>query len=158
MTIPFHSTRATHSYTLKLNAPAAVAFPLLCPTREYEWIDGWRCKLIYSQSGFAEENCVFTTDFPNQGGAEVWVVSHYEPNREIQFVRVNELRTIRFSITLNDKGDGTTEAKWKQTFTGLSEAGNRWIEQFTADKFQQMIQLREKMLNHFLATNKMLIM
>ena len=156
MTDAFKALRAIRSYTLHLIAPRQAAFPLLCPTREYEWIDGWECGMIYSESGFAEANCIFTTHFPNQGGAEVWVVSHYEPDREIQFVRVNELRGIRFSITLTDNGDGTTTAIWKQVATGLNEPGNEWIRNFSEDKFRQAVQIREKMLNHFLATHEML--
>ena len=112
--------------------------------------------MIHSQSGFAEDNCIFTTHFPNQGDPEVWVVSLYEPNHEIQFVRVNNLRVIRFIITLTDRNDGTTEVVWKHIATGLNEYGNRWVQEYSEDKFRQSVQIRERMLNHFLATNEML--
>ena len=131
-------------------------FPLLCPTREYEWIDGWNCGLIHSKSGFAEDNCIFTTHFPNQGGAEVWVVSRYEPNREIQFVRVNDLRVIRFIITLTATDHGTTQAAWKHIAIGLNEHGNQWVQEYSEEKFRHSVQIREQMLKHFLATNEML--
>ena len=37
-------------------------FPLLCPVREADWIDGWNPVLVLTQSGFAEQDCVFITD------------------------------------------------------------------------------------------------
>ncbi len=133
-----------------------MVFPLLCPVREYEWIETWDCRLIYSESGLAEDNCIFTTRFPSQGGEEVWIVSHYEKDREIQFVRVNDLRVSAFYITLTDNGDGTTTAVWKHVATGLNEQGNDWVRQYTDEVFQQTVQLRERMPNHFLATGTML--
>ena len=77
-------------------------FPLLCPVREYDWIDGWDCKVLYTESGFAEDNCIFVTSFPNEGPPETWLVIRYEPNQLIEFIRVNEARTIRYKIELMD--------------------------------------------------------
>jgi hypothetical protein len=67
--------------------PAAV-FPLLCPVLEYDWVPGWECRLIYTESGVAEPRCVFQTDRPGAGGVDTWVVSHYQPAERIAFVRV----------------------------------------------------------------------
>jgi hypothetical protein len=47
-------------------------FPLLCPVREYEWIEPWQCRVRYSESGVAENNCIFETDFFHNGGREIW--------------------------------------------------------------------------------------
>ncbi len=85
----FHAKRIAQEYAHMVPAAAAKVFPLLCPVREYDWIDGWTCNLIYSGTGVAENNCVFTTDFP-RGVEETWVVSHYDPEHYvIQFVIVN---------------------------------------------------------------------
>jgi hypothetical protein len=56
-------------------------FPLLCPVREYEWIEPWSCDMVFSESGLAENNAVFRTHFPAQGGEETWVVCRYEKDR-----------------------------------------------------------------------------
>ena len=107
------------------------------------------------QVGFCEQDCVFITDFPNEG-EDTSVVSLYRPNEEIQFVRINGLRVIRYGITLADNGDGTTTAEWKQTLTGLNEEGNRLVESVTDEAYQQKIFRLEQQLNHFLTTGKML--
>ncbi len=61
-------------------------------------------------------------------GEDEWVVSVYRPSEEIQFVRFNGRRVIRYSITLTDNGDRTTEAEWRQVVTGLNEEGKRLLE------------------------------
>ena len=63
-------------------------FPLLCPTTEFDWMDGWHCEMVYSQSLYQEYNAIFKTSYFNMD--ETWVVSHFEPNRVIEFVRVSE--------------------------------------------------------------------
>jgi len=103
-------------------------FPLLCPVREYEWIESWQCEVVSSNSGFAELDCVFKTHFPGDGPEDTWVVSRYEPPLLIEFVRVNALRTIRFAISLAENEDGTTALIWTQVFTGLSPEGDNLIK------------------------------
>ena len=67
----FKSERVIKSFTMTLDALPAMVFPLLCPVREYEWIEPWSCDMVFSASGVAENNAVFRTDFPTQGGVSV---------------------------------------------------------------------------------------
>lgn len=138
-----------------LLAPPDKVFPLLCPKREYDWIEPWKCRMVRSESGFAELDCIFVTDFPNED-EDVWVVSLYRPDEEIQFVRFNGRRVIRYSITLTDNGDGTTEAEWKQIITGLNEEGNRLLEGLTDEAYRKEITVLERLLNHYLTIGEML--
>lgn len=55
--------RETRLYVATINHPASEIFPLLCPTREYDWIEGWECDLLYSESGIAEQDCIFNAGF-----------------------------------------------------------------------------------------------
>jgi hypothetical protein len=151
----FSALRATKTAKQHLLATPDKVFPLLCPTREFDWIESWKCRMVHSESGFAELDCTFVTDFPNEG-EDVWVVSVYRPNEEIQFVRSNGRRVIRFRITLTDNGDGTTTAEWTQMFTGLNEDGNRLVASVTDEGYRQRILERERQLNHYLTTGKML--
>lgn len=64
----FEARRVTYEFTPTNDAPPDRVFPLLCPVREAEWVPDWKYQLIYSQSGFAEEGCVFTT--PNDVGPD----------------------------------------------------------------------------------------
>ena len=151
----FISKRHFVSAKQLLNATPDKVFPLLCPKREYEWIPTWDCEIIHSKSGFAELDCIFTTNFPGDG-KETWIVDRYEKNKEIQFIRCSESRAIRYSISLTENNNGTSTAIWEQTITALNSAGNNYIENFDNEGFSTKIKMLEKLLNHFLETGNML--
>lgn len=67
----FKGIRKTLSHSQQLNGTKEQIFPLLCPIREYDWIENWSCDLIYSDSGFAECDCVFRTINSGTGLEEV---------------------------------------------------------------------------------------
>ena len=139
-----------------LEAAPEVVFPLLCPVLEYDWIEPWRCRVIYSQSGFAEPDCIFQTDFPKDGPTETWVVCRYEPPRLIEFVRVSTVRAIRYTITLQPTEGGKTEAEWRQVITGLTEEGDRLVEQKPGEAYRAQMEMLAEMLNHHLSTGRRL--
>jgi len=151
----FKAKRCFLSAQQQLNFTPEKIFPQLCPTREYDWIETWKCELLRSESGFAELDCVFTTHFTGDE-KDVWVVDRYERNELIQFIRVSENRIIRYRITLAENGNGTTSATWEQTITALTENGNRYIESQSNEEFSKKIKGLEKLLNHYLETGEML--
>ena len=152
----FISKRTIKNYVQKLNASPDKIFPLLCPTMEYKWIQPWKCEMIFSQSGYAEDNCVFRTNFPEDIEPENWIVSQYEQDKTIQFIRFNNAIVIRYNITLLDNGDGTTNAATEQIITGLNEKGNNYIDSYKDELYMEEVSTLEKMLNHYLDTGKML--
>jgi hypothetical protein len=150
--------RLVKTYSMSLPFPPEKVFPLLCPVREYAWIESWQCELIHSDTGVAELDCVFKTCFPDDGPEDTWVVSRYEPLALIEFVRINALRSLRYSISLARKADGTTELLWKQIFTGLSPAGDDVLKGLSEQAYQERMATRERQINHFLSNGKMLKM
>lgn len=151
----FAAKKIKNSFVQHFQAPPSKVFPLLCPVREYEWIEPWQCEMLHSDSGIAEKNCVFRTHMPGEPSDDVWVISHYEPNTRIEFVRVNALRTMCLPITLTDNGDGTTRAVNEQLLVGLTEQGNQTLGSM-ADGFSFEMRMGEAMLNHYLTTGKRL--
>lgn len=53
--------RARRTYTQRLVGAPDTVFPLLCPVREADWIEGWDPVWVASNSGVAEPDCVFVT-------------------------------------------------------------------------------------------------
>jgi len=153
----FQARRATKEFSRKISASPSEVFPLLCPVREYDWIDGWTCDLIYSDSGVAENNCVFTTKFP-RGSEEIWVVSEYDPEKYvIQFVVVNpKTHIMKFDVSLRDDGDNSTTALWRSTFTALTEEGNELIDKTLDETYPAVMTRLSKSLDHYCRTGKML--
>jgi len=149
-------SRTVVSHVMQLAAAPGEVFPLLCPVREYEWIEGWRCEMIYSASDLAEAGAVFRTEFPQDGPPDVWVISRYVPPRTIEFVRVNQLRAIHYAIHLESEDAGHSSWRWTQTLTGLDAEGEALVAAVDAKAFAQKIAVLEARLAHFLATGTML--
>lgn len=153
----FKAKRITKASAHKVSAPAAKIFPLLCPVREYDWIDGWTCRMIYSATGVAEGNAIFITDFA-RSVEEVWVVSRYEPERYvIEFVAVNpESHVMKLDVRVTERGENEADVSFTNTFTGLTERGNSFLEQYGAETYEPMMSRLFASLDHYCRTGKIL--
>jgi hypothetical protein len=128
--LPFVSSRVVRRFTHEIQHPPDDVFPLLCPTREYDWIPTWACDLVFSESGFAELDAVFTTH-PAQRRPEIWQCSRYQPPFAIDYAVVAPgAYTLRLAIDLHATPSGT-RLTWTRTYTGLSNDGNEVIAGFT---------------------------
>ena len=153
----FVARRVVKHYLHRVGAGPETVFPLLCPVREYEWIKGWKCSMVYSESGVAENNCIFTTDFPDRGQG-TWVVTRYEPEAfRVEYTIFHSDRFMeKIDLSLVENGDGTTSVHWTRTFTGLSPEGNEFIEHYSADHLDERMEGLGKSLDHFCKTGEML--
>ena len=98
--------RASHTYVQQLCAPPERVFPLLCPVREADWIEGWDPVFVASASGLAERDCVFVTA---SGGQEaIWTITRHEPERGfVEMVKVTPGVTVcRLTIEVRPAPDG----------------------------------------------------
>ena len=151
----FQAKRNVQTGIMHLNAAPRDVFPLLCPQREYDWIEPWQCRMIFSETGLAEDNAVFYTDFRPDRGPEWWVVSRYEPVRAIAFVRFSPgIRITRLDIQLAADGPEDTIATWTQTMTGLSPEGNAYLDRYGDSAYTHEIETLEGLLEHYLQTGR----
>lgn len=150
------SARSIRESGMSLNFAPSVIFPLLCPVLEYQWFPPWGCTMVYSDSGVAELNAVFTTRNPD-GSAVVWTVITYDPPRQIEFSIVNGTRTVeRLSITLSPMADNKTELRWKVINTGYSKESIEEVSSLRNEDFESFIEDRRKEMDYFLRTGRML--
>ncbi|GET34698.1 hypothetical protein PbJCM13498_35610 [Prolixibacter bellariivorans] len=153
----FQGIQVSRTYQqLNLAAPEAV-FPLLCPVREKDWLDGWDYTMIHSVSGLIEEGCIFST--PHHGQQDtIWYVTVYDKiNFKIEFVRVTpEEEVVRINIRLNGREDGTTTSRISYEYTALNEQKNKWLKTKFEDRFRESMIWWEKAINHYLRTGEML--
>jgi hypothetical protein len=149
----FKSQRKVTEEILVFNANAERVFPQLCPTREYDWIETWECNLLYSESGYAEDLCVFQTNSPGYG-PEMWMCTTYEPNLRIAYARFGEGWIIRLSFLLIESQ--AIKSKWKMqyAFVSTNEKGNEFLAGQPADFVTRTWKLLTKMLNYYLETGK----
>ena len=124
-------TKVSRSFTQTLCAPPDEVFPLLCPVREAEWVNGWRPSLVLSDSGSGEPGCIFVT--PGIPQDSVWIMTEFD--RERHFVEI--LKVIpgvvvgKIEVRLRPHGKGESQADITYTYTALSDYGTEMLEGFT---------------------------
>ncbi len=154
----FKGIKKTLSYTQTNNGSIEDVFPLLCPVREADWLEGWSYNMIHSSTGLIEKDCVFTT--PHHGEySTVWQVTQYNKvNHMIEFLRVTPFENVvKINIRLTPIGTDKTQAIIDYQYTALNEEQNQFIETELHDSFNESMKWWEKAINHYLATGKMLI-
>jgi len=163
----FNPKTKVFQYSQLYNAKPEKVFPLLCYNREYEWIPTWKCKQVYSKSGFMEKGCIFVSYLPNLDISSTlgeviemyWYVTTHDTEKYIiESVNfVNDSFILKFSINLIDNMDGKTTAVFRHEYTGISEKGNEFVEKvMTEELYNSQQQFLEKCMNHFLDTGKMI--
>lgn len=142
--------RVTHTYTQRLAAPPAAVFPLLCPVREADWIDGWSPLLVLSHSGLAEPDCVFVTD--SRPYDAVWFITRHEPERGfVEMIKVTpDVTACKVTIQVRAAGAGS-EADVTYSHTSLGPQGDLFVASFTAEFYVQFMREWEDRMNHYLA-------
>jgi hypothetical protein len=153
----FNTVQKTLTFKQLNTAEPEKVFPLLCPVREKDWLDGWDYNMIYSKSGLIEKNCVFSTSFPDEMDT-IWHVTQHNPEKfEVEFLRVTPKKNVvRINIKLTAVENDKTEADISYQYTGLSDDQNKFINKELESVFEESMKWWEKSINHYLKTGKML--
>ncbi len=150
------SERFERKARFTLNGSAARIFPLLCPVLEYAWLPGWQCRMIYSDSGVAENNCMFSTR-EGVGNTTLWTCVTHEPDTFVDYLAISRDAVMRLSIRLKETGKSNTEVDWRMLFTVLSALGRHVVKRrFTQEKFNLMMRDRQRELNWYLQHGTMI--
>jgi hypothetical protein len=147
--------RVTRCYTQRLEAPPARVFPLLCPVREAEWIEGWHPERVISESGVAERDCVFVT--ATDCGEAVWYVTRHDAAAgEVEMIRYRPGVTVdRIHIALYARASGCN-AIVTYSLTSFGPEGDRLVAEFSESFYAEFMRTWERRLNHFLTSGRML--
>lgn len=153
----FNAKHITRSYEQTINADPSRVFDLLCPVREAEWLDGWDYTLLHSESGRAEEGCVFLS---RQEGEKdtIWMITRRDvENRKIEFIRATpESRIACLTIAVKEKTVNLSTVRITYVITALCEEGNQFLEAFTQENFEVGMKFWEQSMNYYLETGKKL--
>nr|WP_321405666.1 hypothetical protein [uncultured Carboxylicivirga sp.] len=150
-------TQKSFSYIQTNHASIDKVFPLLCPVREKDWLDGWEYRMIYSKSGVVEENCVFAT--PHHGESEtIWhVTQHDQEKYQIEFVRLTPgENVVRINIRLEAVSENKTHTHITYLYTGLNEKQNHYIQNQLVNDFNSSMLWWETAINYYLKNGKIL--
>lgn len=145
--------RRSFTHVGVIDAPAERVFPQLCPVLEYDWLDGWEADLVYTESGFAEEGAIFNTHVRN---GETWVVGRYEPPSAVTYVVFAGVAVMVLDVSLDDRGDGTTEVSWTRTYTALTAIGRAAARRLDEGEIRLEMAAAHAALAHYLRTGERL--
>ncbi|MCP4373873.1 MAG: hypothetical protein GY797_38090 [Deltaproteobacteria bacterium] len=153
----FKAKRIKRTYRQTINGTSDKVFQLLCPVREAEWLDGWWYNMIYSESGLVEEGAVFSTRYDGEADT-VWIVTkHDSKTYEVEFTRfAHNSRTCVLKIAVKSKDENRSYVDVSYTYTGITPAGNDFIDNFTEEAFLEAVIFWEKSMNYFLETGERL--
>jgi hypothetical protein len=153
----FAAKRVTRRYRQSIKASPDIVFPLVCPVREAEWLDGWRHSMLFSRSGLVEEGAVFTTPGEHEPPT-VWIVTvHDNVRREVEFTRFTpDSRVCVLRIAVTADGEGRSAVDISYCYTSISEAGNAFLDGFTEQAFLEAVTFWERAMNHWLESGKRL--
>ena len=153
----FRGIQKTFHYTQHNTGNIDEVFPLLCPVREKDWLQGWEYRMIHSTSGIIEENCVFVTPY-DEDKETIWHVTRYDPAHYfIEFVRMTPgENVVKITIRLEEVDESLTRAKISYQYTALSKEQNLFIENELEQSFSDSMSWWEKAMNHYLRTGLML--
>ena len=150
--------RIKRIYCQTIHAAPEVIFPLLCPVKEVDWLDGWEFKMIFSGSGLAEKGAVFTTAYNGEEDT-VWLITqHNKINYKVEFVRVTPgSRASILNIEVKAQDDETSNVHISYEYTATSDLGNKFIDEFTEETFLKAVKFWEESMNYYLRTGSKLL-
>lgn len=148
--------RVTRTFTQTLVAGPERVFPLLCPVREADWLDGWDPIAVFSNSGVAEPDCVFLTEADPHPA--IWFVTRHERERFcVEMLKVvPEVTDCRLAIHLSAVPAGC-EAAITYSHTSIGPRGDAFVAAFTEDFYLRFMKDWESRMNHFLRTGERLV-
>jgi hypothetical protein len=148
--------RVSHTYVQTINGNIKEIMPLYCPVRELDWCENWNPKIVYSNSGLVEKDCIFTT--PHGDSDIVWIVTDYDIEKgHVEMVyHIPGVLVTKLEIQLTSITEGKTKATITYTKSSLSEMGNKALEGFTQKEYDTMMDSWEKAMNHYMNTGKLL--
>ena len=127
--------RVRHSYTQTINAAPAEVFPLLCPVKEIEWVEGWMPDWIISESGLVEQGCVFQTtgDSSQADRTATWVVTYHDAaGRQLEMLKIiseHTFMTLQAKVAPGNHNDSELTITYE--WTALGHEGEAFLEERT---------------------------
>lgn len=131
-------------------------FPLLCPVMEAEWVPGWMPELVISKSGVCEQECIFITppEIPSEKNKPIWIVTkHDAKNKVIEMYKVvPEHAVSKLEISLESSSINSTTAHISYEITAIGETGEKFMEKFTKEWYQDFMEEWQQQMNYYLKT------
>ncbi len=149
------AVRRTFTFEADIDAPPERAFPLACPIRENEWIEGWSAQVVCSSSGFAEPGAIFRTKIAL---GELWVTSLHEPKafRVEYVIFAGGHAVLKFEVAFQRIAGDRSKMRIVRAYTGIDALGRHRVLALSEDGVRRENELIARQLDHFLRTGEVL--
>lgn len=151
------------NHTIEIEAPAEKIFPLLCPVAEYDWIDGWDCRLVYTGSGVNEEGSIFTEEImgpvlAGSAATSTWVTNRYDvENHRIWFVIfITDLAVVRYDVALIEKKSNLTRVEMNFEISAMDERIGGLGDEEIRTRLMTIVAFLSAALKHYCETGEMM--
>jgi len=144
--------RVRHEYTHRLIGPPEDVFPMLCPVREVEWESDWDPYVVFSNTGVAEQECVFVT---RDGETEsIWVITDHDPEEHrVEMVKVTPgLTAAKLEFSVEPEGEKESRMHVSYSHTALTREGRKFVAEFDEERWNEFMQTMGRELNHYLGS------
>jgi hypothetical protein len=148
----FQAKGATRHGLLTFDAAVSVVFPLFTPLGERHWAKGWDPQILFPRDRDVAEGMVFQTrDHGNL--LLTWTLTRYdEPNHTVAYnVVAPDLMVRRIEVRCRPAGPARTEVAVTDSYVGLSEHGNAFIDHLTEPEYAKKMAYWKERIGGYLA-------
>jgi hypothetical protein len=128
-----------NQHTIRIAAPAHVAFKLFTPAGEAAWVPHWRPRYLYPADGTTQQGQVFTTGDGDE--FTIWQVADFDLTAcRVRYVRTTPaLRTGFVEVQCVARADGASDVLVRYELTALTSAGEGTLATHDGPAFTAMV-------------------
>jgi hypothetical protein len=128
-----------NQHTIRIDAPAHVAFKFFTPAGEEAWVPHWRPRYLYPADGTTQPGQIFTTG--EGDGFTIWHVADFDLTAcRVRYVRTTPaLRTGFVEVYCVPHGSDASDVLVSYELTALTPAGEPTLDAHEGPAFTAMI-------------------
>lgn len=140
--------RYSQKFLINIQAPSQEVFSYICETKDQSIYSSGKSEIVYSLSGLAEDNCIFKTVDSKTQTENLWLISSFDPDKEIQFVKQNEICVCLIKVTLSELQNSYSSVEVQYSITYLTKT-NINEENIKTEVKEEINRLRDYFINKF---------
>lgn len=149
---PFTPRTSTLRGSFPLSVGIEDAFPLFSPAGEKVWAPGWNPELIHPAGSKWEEGQIFRTQ--EESGEAIWLVRRLDYEKHIvEYCRIEPGRYVaNIEVSCRSLPDKSTVVSTSYSYIGLSEAGNKDIDAWTQQAYDEKMSHWKEWIDRYLSS------
>jgi hypothetical protein len=141
----------SHTEKFRIDQAAEILFPLFSAEGEKLWAPGWDYVNISGSKDMHEDFIFLTHGHDHSSQDTIWLVKSFLPDEYyVQFYRVEPGEKVGLvTVQCFEVNTGVSDVEVTYQYTPLSDKGERFLKQFTAEHYRKFIAGWETHLNDY---------